>query len=63
MCDLSQSGAWAMARMARNKVLYTAKVAVHDNAQAAKDYVAAVFGTQSEEYKQMTRIRFTKHVN
>lgn len=52
-----------MARMARNKVLYTAQVAVHDTAKAAKDYVAAVFGTQSEEYKQMTRIRFTKYVS
>ncbi|MEZ4974547.1 MAG: hypothetical protein R2820_14635 [Cyclobacteriaceae bacterium] len=53
--------AWANARIKRNKVLYTADDAMYGNAQAVKAYVSAVFGTQSEEYQELTRISFTKY--
>lgn len=55
--------AWARARMERNRILYTADEALYGNARAVKDYVSAIYGTQSEAYRQLTRIRFTKHVS
>jgi len=55
--------AWANARIKRNKVLYTADEALYGNVRAVKAYVSAVFGAQSEEYKEISRIRFTNYTS
>ncbi|MEZ4971731.1 MAG: hypothetical protein R2820_00395 [Cyclobacteriaceae bacterium] len=54
---------WAYARIKRNKVLYTADEALYGNVRAVKAYVSAVFGAQSEEYKEISRIRFTNYTS
>ncbi|MEP2671193.1 MAG: hypothetical protein ABJH04_19475 [Cyclobacteriaceae bacterium] len=55
--------AWTKARMKRNAMLYKARTAVYGTAMAVKQYVGAVYGLQSDEYKQLARLSFTKHVS
>jgi hypothetical protein len=49
------------ARIARNNILYTETTGLCDTALAAKNYVKAVFGVASPQYKQISAIKFTKH--
>lgn len=48
------------ARIARNKTLYQDKTGLVDIAGEVKKYVKSVFGATSPEYKQISKIKFTK---
>lgn len=48
------------ARIARNKVLYATDTGIHDIALEVKKYIKSVFGTSSPEYKQVSKLKFTK---
>jgi hypothetical protein len=48
------------ARIARNEVLYTETTGLCDIALTVKNYVKAIFGTTSPQYKQISKIKFTK---
>ena len=48
------------ARIARDKGLYTDKTGLVDIANEVKDYVKSIFGYTSPEYKQISKIKFTK---
>lgn len=47
-------------RIARNKTLYLKDTGLYDIAQEVKKYVKSVFGATSPEYKQVSKIKFTK---
>ncbi len=49
------------ARIARDEVLYTPVSGLCDIALTVKSYVMAVFGASSPQYKQISKLRFTKH--
>ena len=49
------------ARQIRYQVLHTDNTGLVDIALAAKLYVKSVFGANSAQYKQVSRISFTKH--
>lgn len=55
--------AWTKARTKRNAMLYKAETAVYGTAMAVKQYVGAVYGLQSDEYKQLSRLSFTKYIS
>jgi hypothetical protein len=46
------------ARQERNRLLYTPKTGMMDTGLAVKEYVKAVFGTSSQQYKQVRKITF-----
>jgi hypothetical protein len=48
----------ANARQERNKLLYAPKSGMIDTALAVKEYVKAVFGASSPEYKEVKHIKF-----
>mgnify|MGYP001374604408 CR=1 FL=1 len=48
------------ARIARNQILYAPKTGLYDIAQEVKKYVKSVFGATSPQYKQVSKIKFTK---
>lgn len=48
------------ARVARNHVLYDKNTGLVDVALEVKKYVKSVFGTSSPEYKQVSKIKFTR---
>jgi hypothetical protein len=48
------------ARIARNRLLYADAVGVHQTASRVKQYVKSVFGSSSEQFKQVSRLRFIK---
>lgn len=48
------------ARIARNEVLYTETTGLCDVAQTTKNYVKAVFGTTSPQFKQISKLKFSK---
>lgn len=48
------------ARIARNQILYAPKTGLYDIAMEVKKYVKSVFGATSPEYKQVSKIKFTK---
>ena len=48
------------ARIARNKVLYATDTGIHDIALEVKKYIKSVFGASSPEYKQVSKLKFTK---
>ena len=48
------------ARIVRDKGLYTEKTGLVDTANEVKDYVKSIFGYTSPEYKQISKIKFTK---
>lgn len=48
------------ARIIRNKILYAPKTGLYDIAQEVKKYVKSVFGATSPQYKQVSKIKFTK---
>ena len=48
------------ARIARDKTLYKDKTGLYDITAAVKDYVKSIYGTTAPEYKQISKIRFTK---
>ncbi|MFZ5972795.1 MAG: hypothetical protein ACOYXA_14505 [Bacteroidota bacterium] len=52
--------AWSHARKVRNQLLYTNAQSVHQVIKAVKDYVSVLFGTTSEEYRQVMQLSFTK---
>lgn len=47
-------------RIARDKGLYTDKTGLVDIANEVKDYVKSIYGYTSPEYKQISKIKFTK---
>jgi len=47
-------------RIARDQVLYAPVTGLCDVAQTAKNYIKAVFGATSSQYKQVSKLRFTK---
>ena len=47
-------------RITRNQVLYAPKTGLYDIAQEVKKYVKSVFGATSPQYKQVSKIKFTK---
>ena len=47
-------------RIARNVLLYTATTGLCDIALTVKNYVKAVFGATSPQYKQISKLKFTK---
>jgi hypothetical protein len=48
------------ARIARNEVLYTETTGLCDIAQTTKNYVKAIFGATSPQFKQISSLKFTK---
>ena len=50
--------ALATARQQRNELLYEPKTGMMDTALAVKDYVKAVFGAASPQYKEVKHIQF-----
>ena len=48
------------ARVARNEVLYNQITSVCNTAADVKKYVRAIFGLNSEQYRQIKNLRFTK---
>lgn len=48
------------ARIIRNQILYAPKTGLYDIAQEVKKYVKSVFGATSPQYKQVSKIKFTK---
>lgn len=48
------------ARIARNNVLYADNTGLCDIALTVKNYVKAVFGSTSPQYKQISKLKFTK---
>ena len=47
-------------RLARNEVFYKEETGLYDVASNVKSYVKSVFGATSAQYKQVSRIKFTK---
>jgi hypothetical protein len=48
------------ARIARDKTLYKDKTGLYDIANDVKNYVKSLFGATSPEFKQISKIKFTK---
>lgn len=48
------------ARIARNEILYTKSNSVYKVAKGVKKYVRAIFGLNSEQYRQIKNLSFTK---
>ncbi|MFZ1806032.1 MAG: hypothetical protein WAU36_02360 [Cyclobacteriaceae bacterium] len=48
------------ARIARNQMLYTANESIYKSGRAARKYVRAIFGPNSEEFSQVRSLVFTK---
>jgi len=49
------------ARITRNTTLYAKTTGLYDIAQEVKKYVKSVFGASSQQYKQVSRIKFTPY--
>jgi hypothetical protein len=49
------------ARIARNNTLYKVKTGLYDIQAEVKKYVKSVFGASSQEYKQVSKIKFTNY--
>lgn len=47
-------------RIARNNILYAETTGLVDVAQTAKNYVKAIFGATSPQFKQISALKFTK---
>lgn len=52
--------AFSNARLARNKTLYKEKTGMYDVIGDVKSYVKSLYGATSPEYKQISKIKFTK---
>lgn len=52
--------AYSNSRISRDKVLYEDGTGLTEIASDVKNYVKAVFGATSSEYKQVSGIKFTK---
>ena len=48
------------ARIERNKVLYKDGTGIYDVVMASKAYIKSVYGAKSPEYKQVSKLKFTK---
>ncbi len=57
---INATTAYSNARIARNKSLYLAGTGLLDTVKDVKAYVKSVFGATSPEYKQISKIKFTK---
>ena len=57
---INATTAYSNARILRNKTLYLAGTGLFDTAKDVKAYVKSVFGATSPEYKQISKIKFTK---
>lgn len=47
------------ARIARNEILYKLDTGLTDTALAVKNYIKALFGATSPQYKQVSSLKFT----
>ena len=47
-------------RIARDKTLYKDKVGMYDVVSDAKNYVKSLYGATAPEYKQISKLKFTK---
>ncbi|MEO6882868.1 MAG: hypothetical protein ABI199_02460 [Bacteroidia bacterium] len=57
---INKATALSNARMARNHFLYDSNTGVHHLVQEVKKYIKSVFGATSPEYRQVSKIMFTK---
>jgi hypothetical protein len=57
---INATTALSNARIARNHTLYDPKTGLYDIQNEVKKYVKSVFGASSDEYKQISKIKFTK---
>jgi hypothetical protein len=57
---INASTALSNARIQRNKILYIEISCLYNTALEAKTYIKSIFGAASPEYKQVSRIKFTK---
>ena len=57
---INATTAYSNARILRNKTLYLAGTGLYDTVKDVKAYVKSVFGATSPEYKQISKIKFTK---
>lgn len=48
------------ARIARDKTLYKDKTGLYDITGDVKNYVKSLYGATAPEYKQISKIKFTK---
>ena len=51
---------WSNKKIARNKLLYEDDGSLLETARRVKKYVRAAFGLQSPEYRQISKLNFTK---
>ena len=49
------------ARIHRNKILYAKNTGLYDIAMEVKAYINAIFGTNSPEFKTVSKIKFTNN--
>jgi hypothetical protein len=57
---INAATALSNARIARNHTLYDANTGLYDIQSEVKKYVKSVFGASSQEYKLLSKIKFTK---
>ncbi|MEO6882940.1 MAG: hypothetical protein ABI199_02825 [Bacteroidia bacterium] len=57
---IAKATALSNARIARNKIMYDSDTGIHHIALEIKKYIKSVFGTNSPEYRQVSRIKFTR---
>lgn len=58
---INATTALSNARIARNHTLYDPNTGLYDIQNEVKKYVKSVFGATSQEYKQISKIKFTKY--
>ncbi len=51
---------WSNARIARNSALYSDVTGLCDTAMTVKNYVKAVFGSSSPQFKQISKLQFKR---
>jgi len=51
---------WSNSRIERNGVLYSQSRSMYETAKAVKKYVRAIYGPDSEQYKQIKDLSFIK---
>lgn len=60
---INATTALSNARIARDKALYGEATGLLDVAQGVKLYVKSLFGTTSQQYKQLSALQFAKRTN
>lgn len=60
---INATTAYSNARIARDVVLYAQNTGLKDTVDDVKSYVKSVYGTNSQQYKQLTHLKFTHQKN